>query len=408
MEQLLGPAGARAGGKAVLQSVLAGLEAERQSRRAELDKPGASLPARVVRVRSTWDSRGAPRVTACTEAGAALGELLPPPGRETTRCEVSVAFEAEARVDRLACVVSAKLAEVIFDGAYVTTVRGQAADDESGLFSHSVCFASLAQAPPLCSVLTVRFLSLHGDKDNRVVRLGPLLVDAVSGSRAGEGSAGDFESLGGRGASRAVEKKADKRDNLALAQAQPVYLPTNTKRPRGSRGGKRERQKLEAAAQRAHEAYLNMGGGYAGAVARAAGGVPPPGALGVAQHLVKGAEHDEEEEEEGGGEEETSSVSVDMLLEDAREESANEVLGARALSESSENLGAKTPSEPSANLDAKTQSASLAVARQLHLVAGNVEALSQRVGALELALQRRADVTDAKIDLILALLHARS
>jgi hypothetical protein len=338
MEQLLGP-GARAGGKAVLQSVLAGLEAERQSRRAELDKPGACLAARVARVRSTWDAMPAPRVIRGAEAGAALdaelGELRPPPGRETTRCEVSVAFEAEARVDRLACVVSAKLAEVIFDGAYVTTVRGQAADGESGLFAHSFSFSSLMQAPPLCSVLTVRFLSLQGDKDKRVVRLGPLLVDAVSvvrlgphlvdavcGGRAGDGSAG--EDVGAQSES------------------------------------------LEST------------------IAKTQVGVGPVGFFGLAVGAAVGFE------------------SLRGLgASRAREESANEFLGARAQSELSASLGAKTQSESLANLSANPESESVAVARQLHLVAGNVEALSQRVGALELALQRRADETDAKLEYIL-------
>ncbi len=106
-------------------------------------------------------------------------------------------------------------------------------------------------------------------------------------------------------------KKADKRDK----QAQPVEPLKKTKRT--SRGGVRERLKRENAAQRAHEAALKMGGGYAGAVARPAGGVPPPGALGVAQHLFKGAESDDEEEEDDDDEEEEAfRGSVDTLLEE--------------------------------------------------------------------------------------------
>jgi hypothetical protein len=116
-------------GKAVLQSVLVGLEVgpQQQSRRAELDKPGAGSGAKVVRVRCSWDSAPAPLVVVASpveaaEAGAALAELRTPPGADPPRCEVSVAFAAEARVDRLACVASAKLAEVLFwfDGSYVT------------------------------------------------------------------------------------------------------------------------------------------------------------------------------------------------------------------------------------------------------------------------------------------------
>ncbi len=190
-------------GKAVLQSVLVGLEAGRQSRRAELDKPGAGSSAKVVRVRCSWDSAPAPRVVVASrndanaiEAGAALAELRMPPGADPPSCEVSVAFAAETRVDCLMCVASAKQAEVLLDDSYVTTVRGRAVEDESGLFSHYLCFASRGSAgsrgfaQPLCTVLTVRFLSLQGG-DKGLLRLGPLYVDALSGRRADEESAGE-------------------------------------------------------------------------------------------------------------------------------------------------------------------------------------------------------------------------